>query len=436
MKWPRACLALAALALGLGAAPASEPVTLIQGGRLFDGTGASAKQRDVLIEDGRIAAVGRRLRAPPGARTIDARGMTIIPGLHDLHIHTPSAAFETVETLEQGYSAYLAHGVTSVNEYSVSAAMLPGIRALTEAGARTPRLQLAVRLGVPHGHGTESTWTNSVTLQVTTPDAAHAAMARVLPTRPNAIKVFSDGWRYGRDTDRPDMDLPTLAAIVGDAHRVGIPVVTHTVTLAGAKMAAEARVDAIVHGIGDALVDRPLIRLMKKNGTAYVPTLVVYEPQQDRSFLPQEWARLRPREQEREEKRRASPPAAIAAYDSRRWTIMQENVRRLKAAKVEIGVGTDTGIGGVYQGSATIREIVLLTRLGFKPAEALKAATSTSAGIMGWGARQGRIARGLSADLVLVGGRPDSRIEHLYDVRRVFVAGREMPLRPEAAASR
>jgi hypothetical protein len=107
---------------------------------------------------------------------------------------------------------------------------------------------------------------------------------------------------------------------------------------------------------------------------------------------------------------------------------MQENVRRLKRAGIRIGVGTDAGIGGVYHGSSTLREIRWLAKLGLTPAEALAAATSVSAGIIRR-SDHGRIAAGQRADLVLTGGRPDERIEDLYDVRRVFVAGLEMPLK-------
>lgn len=101
----------------------------------------------------------------------------------------------------------------------------------------------------------------------------------------------------------------------------------------------------------------------------------------------------------------------------------------MKAAGVRIGIGTDAGIGGVYHGSSTLREIRWLTMLGYTPAEALAAATSVSAGILRQGNDHGRIAPGQRADLVLTGGRPDERIADLYDVRRVFVAGREVPLK-------
>ena len=420
---------LAALALlAAAAAPAQERDTLIRGARIFDGTGAPARIGSVLVRGDRIVAVGPRLRARRGSRTVDARGLTLIPGLHDLHTHMRAPGFDAPDDLPKAYASYLVNGVTSVNEFSVSPEMLAPVREMTGSGrVEAPNLRLAVRLGVPGGHGTEYGWGRSFTLEAATPRAARQAMARALPYRPDVIKVFADGWRYGRSASLNSMNEPTLAAIVHDAHAAGIPVITHTVTLEGARIAAAAGVDALGHGIGDALVDDALIALMKARGTAYIPTLVVYEPQEGRTFLPAEWRRLRPPERAREEARLAEPDEPASERSSARWTIMRENVRRLKAAGIRVGIGTDAGIGGVYHGSSTLREIRWLTRLGFTPGEALAAATSVSAGIL----RQdghGRIAPGQRADLVLAGGRPDERIADLHDVRRVFVAGRELPL--------
>jgi imidazolonepropionase-like amidohydrolase len=428
MKGLRCLAAVLALA-GAAAAPAQERPTLIRGARIFDGTGAPAQVGNVLVQGGRIAAVGASVRGPRGSRVVDARGLTLIPGLHDLHTHMRAPAFDAPDDLPKAYAGYLVNGVTSVNEFSVSPEMLAPIREMTGSGeVVAPNLQLAVRLGVPGGHGTEFGWGRSFTLEAATPRAAHLAMARALPYRPDVIKVFADGWRYGRSASLNSMNEPTLAAIVEDAHASGIPVITHTVTLEGAKVAAAAGVDALGHGVGDALVDDAVIALMKANRTAYIPTLAVFEPQEGREFLAAEWRRLRPPERAREEARiadRDEPGAAV----SRRWTIMTENVRRLKAAGIRIGVGTDAGIGGVYHGSSTLREIRWLTRLGLTPAEALIAATAVSADILRQSGGHGRIVPGQRADLLLTGGRPDERIDDLYDLRRVFVAGREMPLR-------
>jgi imidazolonepropionase-like amidohydrolase len=428
MSWTRIAGALLGL-LCLGAAE-PEAHILIRGAHVFDGTGAPAAPAEVLISNDRIVAVGPRLRAPRGTRIVDARGMTLLPGLHDLHTHLRSPGLGGPDDLGKAYAAHLLHGVTTAVDFSVSGEMLAPIREMTGSGAvPAPNLSLAIRLGVPGGHGTERGWGDFFTIEVATPRAAELAMDRALPYRPDVIKVFADGWRYGRTSDLNSMDLPTLQAIVERAHQAGIPVVTHTVTLEGAKVAAAAGVDALGHGIGDALVDDELIALMRANGTAYVPTMVVFEPQQDRAFLPAELRRLAPPERAREEARLARPLAQIPDLEARRWAILSDNLRRLHAAGVRIGIGTDSGIGGVYQGSSAVREIRLFTELGFSPREALAAATSVSAGIL----RQsdhGRIVAGQRANLILVGGRPDQRIEDLYDVRRVFTGGREVPLPP------
>jgi imidazolonepropionase-like amidohydrolase len=417
-------MAAAALA-GAGTAQAQDRATLIYGARVFDGTGSKAKPSDVLIEGDRIVRIGRKLRVPEGTEVIDASGMTLIPGLHDLHIHTRREAFTDAASLHRFYVPYLRSGVTSINEFSVSTEMMAGIRALQ---ADTPRLTLAVRLGVPHGHGTESQFTNTITRQVTNPEEAHAAMAEALAFQPDMVKVFPDGWRYGDPArpDKPSMDEATLAAIVKDAHKAGIKVMTHTVTLEGAKIAARAGVDSLAHGVGDALVDNELIGLMKKHHMAYVATLATYEPLEARVLAPEELALLTPEQQARETARLAKGEA-IAPYDSKRWEIMRENIRRLQVAKIRIGVGTDTGIEGVYPGFGALREMRILTELGFTPAEAIEAGTRVSAEIMGR-KNEGVIRKGARADLVLVGGAPDVSFRDLYSVKQVWVAGREVSL--------
>jgi imidazolonepropionase-like amidohydrolase len=427
MRWTRIAGALLGL-LCLGAAE-PEAHILIRGAHVFDGTGAPAAPAEVLISGDRIVAIGRRLRAPRRTRIVDGRGMTLLPGLHDLHTHLRSPGLGGPDDLGKAYAAHLLHGITSAVDFSVSGEMLAPIREMTGSGAvEAPNLGLAIRLGVPGGHGTERGWGDFFTMEAATPRAAELAMDRALPYRPDVIKVFADGWRYGRTPDLASMNLPTLRAIVARAHAAGIPVVTHTVTLEGAKVAAAAGVDALGHGIGDTIVDDELIALMRAGGTAYVPTMAVFEPQQDRILLPAELRLLSPPERALEEARLSRPAEPVPELEARRWAILGENLRRLHAAGIRIGIGTDSGIGGVYQGSSAVREIRLFTQFGFSPAQALAAATSVSAGILGQGAERGRIAPGQRADLILVAGRPDRRIEDLYEVRRVFVGGREAPL--------
>lgn len=403
---------------------------LIEGARVFDGTGAKARVADVLVDGDRIAAVGKTLEAPPEATRVDGRGKTLIPGLHDLHTHVRSPAYNAPEDLPKAWAGYLLAGVTTINDYSVSGEMIAPIRELTAnpgdgGGFWAPHLNEAIRFGVPGGHGTEYGWGSFFTLQTATARAAHALMPRALAYDPSVIKVFSDGWRYDRDPDINSMNVETLTAIVQDAHAAGKPVVTHTVTLEASKIAATSGVDALGHGVGDALIDDELVKLMRQAGTSYIATLVVYEPQQARVLPPGELALLDAGERADAKQRFGGP---IEAYDAERWRIMRANISRLKKAKIPIAIGTDAGIGGVYHGQSALREIAWMAALGLTPAEALVAATRTSALAMDKRADHGLIAPGMRADLVLVDGEPDRRIADLAKVARVWVSGREVPL--------
>ncbi|MFN6935267.1 MAG: amidohydrolase family protein, partial [Tsuneonella sp.] len=419
------------LAIALAAVPLvpahGEEVMLIEGARVFDGTGAKAKVADVLVRDGRIAAVGRDIDVPGDIERVDGRGKTLIPGLFDLHTHTRSPAYDAPEDLPKAWAGYLVNGVTTINDFSVSGEMIAPIRALVERpdGFWAPHLNQAIRFGVPGGHGTEYGWGSFFTMQTTTARAARFLMPRALSYDPDIIKVFADGWRYGRDPDVMSMNENTLAAIVKDAHAAGKPVITHTVTLEGAKVAAAAGVDAVGHGVGDALIDDELVKLMRKKGTAYIATLVVYEPQQERALSETEKAGLDVGERADEVKRRGGP---VREYDARRWKIMRDNIGRLKKAKIPIGIGSDAGIGGVYHGHGAVREIWWLAQLGLSPAEALVAATKTSAEIVDKDGDRGTIEVGKRADLVLIGGSPDRDIDDIWNVARVWQDGREVPL--------
>lgn len=428
MNFPR--IAALAMAVVVPQAAQAEGPILIEGARVFDGTGSPARIANVLIEGDRIVAVGASIVVPDGAVRIDAKGKTLIPGLHDLHTHLRAPGYDSVEDLGKAYAGYLLSGVTTVVDFSVSGEMIAPIRAIANqpGGLWAPNLKQAVRFSVPGGHGTEYGWGDFFTMQVTTARAAHLQMPVALSYDPDLIKVFNDGWRYDRDPDLMSMNQATLAALVDDAHAAGKAVITHTVTLDGAKIASAARVDSVGHGVGDALIDDQLIERMRESGTGYIATLVVYEPQQTRSFTDPEWAAFNPGEKAREDAARAMGEVPVEEYDSRRWKFMRENIGRLRRAGIPIGVGTDSGLGGVYHGPATIREIRWLSELGLSAAEALVAATRVSAEILGQEEDHGTIEPGKRADLVLIDGKPDKRIEDLWRVAQVWVSGREAPL--------
>jgi len=422
MLRPALGLALAAL---VGLAGASRPVaaprpstTLIRGAWVFDGERMLGGPRDVLIRGDRIVRVSARIGGSADS-VVAGAGLTLMPGLTDLHVHTSSAAFPSQAGFVAAYDAYAQRGITAVNEFSVPPDRIAAVRGFR---GPAPRVRLAARIGVPGGHGSETEWQEALTATVASPAEASAAMRDVVARRPDMIKIFADGWRYGRSADLADMDAATMRSVVRAAHAARLPVMSHTVTLAGAWRAAGAGVDALGHGVGDAVLDAATIRLMQRKRTGYVPTLSAYEPLSTRVLTEVERDDLSPAARSIEERRVAAP---IPPYEARRWAIMVENVRRAAAAGIPIAVGTDAGVTGVHAGWATRHELRLLVAAGLTPAEALRAATQNAARIMR-DPRGGRVRRGARADLLLVAGRPDQDLDALYAVRGVWVGGRQL----------
>jgi N-acyl-D-aspartate/D-glutamate deacylase len=96
-------------------ASAADNDVLIRNAMVFDATGRAPYAASVLVQDGRIAAIGTGLKAPAHTRQVDAKGQALLPGLFDLHTHwTPNAE---PSTLPQIATRYLDAGVTTVSDF-------------------------------------------------------------------------------------------------------------------------------------------------------------------------------------------------------------------------------------------------------------------------------------------------------------------------------
>jgi len=374
----------------------------ITGATVFDGTGTEPHRATVLIRDGKITGVGVNLAVPEGARVIKADGLALLPGLFDLHTHltasgAPAGTRDVRADWLKNVKTYALDGVTGVNEFGTYGETFEPYRKLLAAMPTAPRILFASRLSTPGGHGAEAGRGEDFSYEVVTPRQGRAAVQKALPYHPDLIKVFTDGWRYNAAPDMTSMNEPTLAAIVDEAHKNNLPVLTHTVTLARAKIAARAGVDVLAHGVGDASVDAELIALMKEHHTFYVSTLAVYEP--------------------------GAANPGVARQE--RWKNLMHNIAALREAGIVFAVGTDGGETGTPHGEATLHEMELLVQGGLTPSEALIAGTRNSAAAIRAGDR-GTIAEGKLADLVLVEGEPWRNIADIRKTRAIFIAGREV----------
>jgi imidazolonepropionase-like amidohydrolase len=413
----------------------SENIIAIIGATVIDGTGAEPEKNTVVIRGDRIESVGPKVEPPAGARRIDAEGMTLAPGLFDLHTHLPySSVRGAADDWPKNLKAYLYCGVTSVVDFGAYAEMFEPMRRLIRTGViAAPRISLAVRITTPGGHGAEGGRGDFFSFEISTAREARAAIRRALPYQPDVIKAFTDGWRYGAAPDMTSMNEETLTALINEAHKNGLEVLTHTVTVERARIAARAGVDVIAHGIGDKGADEELFLQMKAKSTTYAPTLAVYEPRGRDILTPLLGAVLAPSARSRFVPPQNPPmrPADGSAENGdpprlRRWRVLQDNTAALRKAGITFGVGTDAGVTGTHHGWATLRELQLLVAGGLTPIEAITAATGAAARAIKVDGERGTISPGKLADLVLVEGEPHKDIRDIEKIRRVFLGGREV----------
>ncbi len=417
----------------------NENVIAIIGATVIDGAGGEPAKNTVVIRGDRIETVAPKVELPAGARVINAEGMTLAPGLFDLHTHLPYSSVGGVfNDWPKNVKAYLYCGVTSVVDFGAYAEMFEPMRRLIRTGVVVaPRISLAARITTPGGHGAEGGRGDFFSLEVSTAREARAAVRRILPYQPDVIKVFTDGWRYGASPDMTSMNEETLTALVDEARKNGLEVLTHTVTLERAKIAARAGVDVIAHGVGDRPADEEFFNLLKVRGVTYAPTLVVYEPRGRDILTPLLETVLAPSSRLVINPPLVAPqnppltPAAgsVENGDSprlRRWGVLQNNTAALRKAGVAFGAGTDAGVTGTHHGWATLRELRLLVAGGLTPLEAITAATGNAARAIKVDGERGTIAPGKLADLLLVEGEPHKNISDIEKIKRVFLGGREI----------
>ncbi len=435
-----ALLAAAIFSMGRARRGTQTDFFAITGATVVDGTGAEPRRATVVVRGERIESVLPADAKPPaGARVINAEGLTLIPGIFDLHTHLPYASVRgATSDWPKNLKAYLYCGVTSVVDFGTYPETFEPMRRLIKTGViEAPRISLAARMSTPGGHGAEAGRGDFFSLEVTSPREAVAAVRRVVPYQPDVIKVFTDGWRYGAAPDMTSMNEDTLTALVAEAHKNGLEVLTHTVTLDKAKIAARSGVDVIAHGVGDKDADEELFKLMKEKGTTYAPTLAVYEPR-GRDILsttlattlgPAALAVVNPPLVPPQ-----NPPLKPAAGSAengdaprvRRWGVLQRNTAALRKAGITFGTGTDAGVTGTHHGWATLRELQLLVAGGLTPLEAITAATGNAARAIKVDAERGTIAPGKLADLVLLAGEPLKNIASIEKVKHIFLGGREL----------
>jgi imidazolonepropionase-like amidohydrolase len=420
MKTLAVLLALSGLTgAALGAA---QPVVVVRCGRLIDGRADQAMTAvSVQIAGDRIAAIGRDLAAPAGARTIDLGSATCLPGFIDLHAHIlinpgdvladslrKSSARKALEGLRNA-RVRLQNGFTTLRDPGDEDLYYSTIEirdAIARGDFEGPRLFVAPHMiSATGGHGDFNDLAADLAVQVPNvvvdgPEAMRKAVREEIKHGADWIKLAATGGVMSA-ADDPRAQAFTddeLRAAVDEAHRHGRKVTVHAIGTGGIKAALRAGVDCIEHGV---LIDAEAIAMMKERGVPLVPTVYVLDyiiEQGEQTGIPADRiAKARTLQKERD--------AAI---------------RAAFASGLTIAFGSDT----IFPHETANREFARMVRLGLSPMGAIKAATANAARVLGIDRDLGTLEAGKRADLVAVPRDPLADVTALENVSFVMKDGR------------
>ena len=375
--------------------------TVFTGGRVFDGTGAPAADADVLFEDARIIQVGSGL---DGDVAVDVAGKMLLPGLFDTHVHVAMRYedFDEAVIMNEPFSlkfhrmaqtlrTTIGLGITTVRDAAGADA---GLRAAVEEGTLVgPRIQISVQMlsmtgghsdawlpsGLPGMWGLEYPGMPSGVCDGV--DGVSRKTREMIRAGADVIKIAASGGFLSPSDDprEPNFSQDEIDAIVRTAGDLGTPVMAHAHGAEAIKRAVRAGVRSIDHG---TFLDEECIELMLEHGTWLVPTLTAGDTTDELANDPRIAKAVR-------DKLRSLGRPELEMFE------------RAAAAGVKVAMGTDCPVA---PHGTNLHELQLMAEHGFTPTQALVAATSSAADLMGLADQLGTLEPGKRADLVVVDG--------------------------------
>jgi imidazolonepropionase-like amidohydrolase len=405
--------------------PAAAQVTAIRAGKLIDpDSGTVLTSQTILIRAGKIEAVGNNVTVPSNATMIDLTNMTVLPGLIDCHTHLADGAHDgeplgqfkktaaqvALESVPNA-RAMLESGFTAVRDVGAYRAL--GDIALRDAINRGdivgPRMFVAgAYVTVSGGAGALTGLAPDIQLpwdlrygEANSPWEVRKVIRQLAHDGVDHIKTLSSGavLTHGSDPKSQEFTLEELRAAVDEASHFGLRVEAHAHSAEGIKNAIRAGVASVEHA---TMIDDEGIALAKQNGT-YL----------DMDIYDEECIQ--------EGGRKGTVPKDFLEHDAQLGQIQRDNFRKAVAAGVKMSFGTDAGVCA-YGTSG--KQFAFMVQYGMTPLQAIQAATSNAADLLGHAKEIGSIKPGKFADIIAVTGDPLTDIRLLENVQFVMKDGK------------
>jgi len=413
MKNPRLLL----LALLCAAASASAERVAITADRLLDVRTGRYIEKPVVIADGEKIVEVRSGEPPAGDKVIRFDGLTLVPGLIDMHVHLdadPSYGgythyqfndrFWSVLQVPHALSTLRA-GFTTVRNVGSDAWNDVGLRQAIDAGKLVgPRVVTATyAIGSTGGHCDETYFPPSMKQKgdyvFDGPEEARRRVREVRKYGAQVIKICATGGVFSLNTEpgQQQLSLEEMKAVVDEAHLQGLRVAAHAHGTSGIKDAIRAGVDTIEHA---SLIDDEGIALAKRMG-AWL-SMDIY----DTEYIQTEGKKNGTLEENLRKDREVSD-------------LQRENFRKAHKAGVKMIFGTDAG---VYPHGQNARQFAFMVKYGMTPLEPIRAATVNASEALGRN-DVGVVEKGRFADLVAVKGDPLTDVTVLENPAAVVKGG-------------
>lgn len=387
--------------------------------RIVDGNGGIVDRGAILVQGGRIVSVSADSREDGDTAVIDIRGMTVVPGLIDTHVHT--MAFGEGMTSDAAVAAYIEDhlpgllqgmieaGVTTVLDTGAYFPAILGVREqLAEGRLPGPRLLVAGPVfSAPAGHPAVSVCRDNPFCRehmvriVEDPETARAHVAELAKAGVDIIKAVHQAGSH-----LPIMDETIVAAIAAESEAQGVPFYVHGTYFSGMLRAARLGVDGFVHIPWRDQADRSLAKdVFADAGIPIATTVSLHDTVFDAEGV----------------RRTANGGRFPPAQDDDRARAVA-NAGVFREAGVTLAFGTDMQPMRPYS-EAIIGEAQALAEV-MTPAQVISVLTRNSAIFLDLGDEIGTLEPGKLADMVIVDGDPLADISDLGNVVLVIQSGR------------